>query len=323
MRMIQVTDQDRHEVKSLESSGGDNYTWGMDLSGTLQGAGGVGGLLMEGNRYTLYDANGNITQKLGSTGTLDMAVEYGPFGELISGSMVGAYGFSTKWQDPVTGMHDYGFRWYSASLGRWLNRDPIGERGGLNLYGFVGNSPLGRVDVLGLSFDPFAAFNVGKKVCCKDGRPVSAYTHCCRAQREAWQRANDELRAVRDHINGYANEFNMNSETEGWFEAIEAGSSVFNDINDFLDVGGLLPDYLAIDWSNGSIGLETPAGAIIEFVFLIGEELGGAGSEVYHNRATAANQALYNYIMQEAELVVASERAFAGLQACLNVYKNK
>ena len=132
-------------------SAGDSYTWGIDLSGTLQGAGGVGGLLIEGGRYALYDANGNITQKLGTTGTLDMAVEYGPFGELVSGSMVGAYGFSTKWQDPVTGMHDYGFRWYSASLGRWLSRDPIGERGGVNLYGFVGNDGVNAWDLLGLT----------------------------------------------------------------------------------------------------------------------------------------------------------------------------
>ncbi|MFT7489621.1 MAG: RHS repeat-associated protein [Candidatus Promineifilaceae bacterium] len=43
-----------------------------------------------------------------------------------------------------------GYRYYSAELGRWLNRDPIGERGGANLYGFIGNGPANSTDVLGL-----------------------------------------------------------------------------------------------------------------------------------------------------------------------------
>jgi hypothetical protein len=45
---------------------------------------------------------------------------------------------------------------YNPQTGRWLSRDPIGEQGGLNLYGFVGNDSMDRVDVLGLevSIDP-------------------------------------------------------------------------------------------------------------------------------------------------------------------------
>ena len=45
----------------------------------------------------------------------------------------------------------YGYRYYSPELGRWLNRDPIEEDGGYNLYVFVFNSPAYDVDVLGLS----------------------------------------------------------------------------------------------------------------------------------------------------------------------------
>jgi RHS repeat-associated protein len=44
----------------------------------------------------------------------------------------------------------YGYRYYSASVGRWLSRDPIGERGGLNRYGFVGNDSVDYLDRLGL-----------------------------------------------------------------------------------------------------------------------------------------------------------------------------
>jgi len=43
----------------------------------------------------------------------------------------------------------YGFRYYMPEQGRWASRDPIGERGGINLYGFVGNDGVGKVDYLG------------------------------------------------------------------------------------------------------------------------------------------------------------------------------
>jgi len=45
----------------------------------------------------------------------------------------------------------YGFRYMDPETGRWLNRDPIEEQGGLNLYGFVGNDGVNAVDYLGLA----------------------------------------------------------------------------------------------------------------------------------------------------------------------------
>ncbi len=43
-----------------------------------------------------------------------------------------------------------GFRYYNPSTGRWISRDPIGEKGGSNLYGFVRNNGVSDVDELGL-----------------------------------------------------------------------------------------------------------------------------------------------------------------------------
>jgi uncharacterized protein RhaS with RHS repeats len=46
-------------------------------------------------------------------------------------------------------MHHYGYRYYNPQLGRWINRDPIGETGGGNVYGYVMNNPLVLLDALG------------------------------------------------------------------------------------------------------------------------------------------------------------------------------
>jgi RHS repeat-associated protein len=137
--------------------------WGQDLSGTMQGAGGVGGLLAVrhgGQTYVpLMDGNGNVMGLQGLGGAKDgqtvARYDYDAFGNRITntapelGEEVNPFGFSTKFTDEETGLVYYGYRYYSAELGRWLSRDPIGERGGINLYGMVGNDPVNRVDRLG------------------------------------------------------------------------------------------------------------------------------------------------------------------------------
>ena len=79
---------------------------------------------------------------------------YDDFGRTISrsGSMADFFRmrFSTKYFESETGLYYYGYRFYSPALMRWLNRDPIGEDGGLNLYGFCGNAALSSVDPRGL-----------------------------------------------------------------------------------------------------------------------------------------------------------------------------
>jgi RHS repeat-associated protein len=151
-----------HDV-SVEISTTTNM---RDISGSLQGAGGVGGLLMAeeldsdgdtiASHYYAADGNGNITLT-----TSD------------GGSVKGAFRFSTKYMDHEVetrgGIYYYGYRHYSPELGRWLSRDPIGEEGGVNLYGMVGNDAVNLWDVLGLS--------EGEEICCQciaDGTTVSS-----------------------------------------------------------------------------------------------------------------------------------------------------
>ena len=134
------------------------YVWGRDLSGTLDGAGGVGGLLateVGGVWYfPLYDNNGNVTDYVSETGDVVASYEYDAFGRTIaqSGSMADTFPFrfSTKYFDAESGFYYYGERFYSPELGRWITRDPIEEDGGDNLYAFCGNNGMGRVDVQGI-----------------------------------------------------------------------------------------------------------------------------------------------------------------------------
>ena len=139
------------------------YVWGLDLSKTLQDGGGVGGLLAiklhaePGAPVLLpaYDGNGNIAALVNRAGgALLAAYEYDAFGQTIRASGTHAdknnFRFSTKYTDAETGLLYYGRRYYNPTLGRWLGRDPIAEKGGLHLYGFVGNNGVNAWDVLGM-----------------------------------------------------------------------------------------------------------------------------------------------------------------------------
>ena len=157
MLVIQERDGDNNPLVS--------YTRGSDLSASLEGAGGIGGLLArsEGTNHAYYfaDGNGNITYML--NGSQSMAsYRYDPFGNTISqsGSLADAnvYRFSSKEIHVNSGMYYYGGRFYDPNLQRWITRDPIGERGGLNLYGFCEGDPIGR-------WDGFGYYDIG---CCDD-----------------------------------------------------------------------------------------------------------------------------------------------------------
>jgi len=110
----------------------ETYTYGLDLSGSPQGAGGVGGLLSRkpnGGSAALYtfDGNGNVSDLVNGSGAVVAHYEYGPFGQVISatGSLAAEnrYQFSTKWQDEESGFNYYGYRYHLMSRGD--RREPI------------------------------------------------------------------------------------------------------------------------------------------------------------------------------------------------------
>jgi RHS repeat-associated protein len=135
------------------------YQRGLDLSGGMQGAGGIGGLLarLDGNGAAYYheDGNGNVATLVDDAGNLAAHYSYDPFGNVLasSGPMAGVneMQFSSMPRHAQSGLSLYAFRAYSPNLQRWTQRDPIGERGGINLHGFNGNTPVNRVDPYGLA----------------------------------------------------------------------------------------------------------------------------------------------------------------------------
>ena len=159
-------------ITTDESTVTNYYVWGADLSGSLQGAGGIGGLIAATiatnqtdsvNLAYGYDANGNVTVLLAggneSPYTLVTAYEYDPFGRLIAQrttpghetiAKANPFRFSTKHWDNVTGLGYWGYRWYGPNMGRWLSRDPIGEVGGYNLVATVRNELPNVIDFVGL-----------------------------------------------------------------------------------------------------------------------------------------------------------------------------
>ncbi len=153
-------------LAELEATGAPvrTYVWGLDLSGGMQGAGGVGGLVMltdltahssqPSTNFPAFDGNGNVVGLVrASDGALTAKYDYNAFGEtvLTEGALAASnpFRFSTKYTDNETGQVYYGYRCYSPTTGRWLSRDTIGERGGGNIYLFTQNSATDRIDPLG------------------------------------------------------------------------------------------------------------------------------------------------------------------------------
>ncbi len=196
------------------------HAWGKDLSGSAQGAGGVGGLLatclnsVSGapTYYPTYDGNGNVTEYLDGSGAVQSHYEYDPFGNDITpagtaGSLHNSFPFrfSTKYLDAESGMYYYGYRYYDPLTGRWLSRDPLSEPGfrletatkrkattkhEAQMYVFVENNSIENWDYLGLD-NPGCDLPSWVQ---PTGRNAACYRRCCAAHDQCYFTRNGTAR---------------------------------------------------------------------------------------------------------------------------------
>lgn len=108
-----------------------------------------------GASFFSYDGGNNVTLLTDANGDEVGRYRYDAFGNTleISGTRAAEnpYRFSTKELHGASGLYDFGYRFYSASLGRWITPDPLEEDGGINLYAMVENDPVNLSDDYGLA----------------------------------------------------------------------------------------------------------------------------------------------------------------------------
>ena len=107
----------------------------------------------------LFDWQGNLEHSTGTTGDVATSHAYNAWGQRNSvfpiNAVTGAndrYGYNARWGyvRDTTGLYYCQNRYYDPANGGWLNRDPIGYAGGMNLYGYCGGRPVGAADPTGL-----------------------------------------------------------------------------------------------------------------------------------------------------------------------------
>jgi RHS repeat-associated protein len=104
------------------------------------------------NYYSTFDRLGSVQEMTDASGNIRAQYDYDPYGNQtkLSGDLTADFGFAGYYNHANSGLYLTVFRAYDPDAGRWLSRDPIGEAGGVNLYGYVGDDPPNLIDPLGL-----------------------------------------------------------------------------------------------------------------------------------------------------------------------------
>jgi RHS repeat-associated protein len=129
------------------------FTHGVDLSGSIGGAGGIGGLLAirhtnSVNYLCRHNGRGDVTELRLTNGTVVAAYSFSAYGKTLTQTNV--YNQNLRWQTrPVHQRSGYVYmlgRWYNPDTGQFLARDPAGESGDLSTYRYAFGSPLNYLD---------------------------------------------------------------------------------------------------------------------------------------------------------------------------------
>ena len=129
-------------------------------SNTSTGDLGKTGSGLEERLYAMQDANWTVVAIANASGAVQERYLYSAYGTpkfldaAFNTRSTSSYAWETLYTgrqyDPETGFLYYRQRYLTAPLGRFLSRDPIGHKGGINLYAYVGDSPARDTDPTGL-----------------------------------------------------------------------------------------------------------------------------------------------------------------------------
>ena len=134
------------------------------------------------------DRLGSVTDMTDSSGNVVAHYEYGVFGETTQTveTLASDFRYQSYYFHAPSGLYLTLNRAYSPTLGRWINRDPIGEKGGVNLYAYVGNNPISRNDPTGLRYHVDTPVTCPKCNMCPNGPPVPTGPSGC-THRKSWE----------------------------------------------------------------------------------------------------------------------------------------
>ncbi|MHA3690183.1 RHS repeat domain-containing protein [Akkermansia sp. AKK6] len=106
----------------------------------------------DGTWYTYgLDLTKNVWEVFNTQGSIAMIYCYEPYGAVtVKGDVGQPLQWSSEYYDDELALVYYNYRHLNPLDGRWINRDPIAEQEGYNLYAFIENAPVSRVDILGL-----------------------------------------------------------------------------------------------------------------------------------------------------------------------------
>jgi RHS repeat-associated protein len=141
-----VGDQGKgQEIAEYDGSGNllRRYVYGLGLDEPLATIDAAGN-----HSYHFSDGLGSVVALANASGQLTEKHGYSAFG-LASSTAGTAFQFAGRRIDPETGLYYNRARYYSPALGRFLQTDPSGTKGGVNLYAYTANDPVNRIDSTG------------------------------------------------------------------------------------------------------------------------------------------------------------------------------